>query len=488
MPGSQSSIDARHALRAAIVMTAARLAPGNGTPSLRHLALIAESHPISPPATWTDATALTLATQFAARGLQDVLSLGPELVGEYFDGVQLRRPASLSAGVRAQLYACVAEYCNGLGWTHVAARFGVEAQLFADSPGLLYRALTVSAVAESMNGEFAAADDAIRRAQELFVSQGWPPTERACAHFMAELVVASSRADEDHLRQISRQMTAARPDDPYWGFAADLAEVMARGFGRDFTGALALSAELLFGARRYSSFRTCRYYLVCLRADMLVARGEYEQALALLEGYESPPGHGVCFASQRSASLLHLGREQEVIAATEECAANEADHNLRTLVPLLARRALAFQRVGDARRAARTMESVLLLTGRTGRSLLPFVMLPLDEVSAVLDATAASRPALRSAVDEIVAALPRVTAPAPETPASPTFARLTTAERDLTEMLPTPLSLAAIAAVRGVSVNTVKSQARSIYVKLGVRSRIEAMDLLAAPYASGNPD
>jgi len=479
MPASASSTEARGALRAAIAMTAARLSPGNGVPHPRHLALIAESEPLLPPVVWTDAAALTLATQLAARGRQDALALGPGLIDGYFDGVQFRRPASLSVGIRAQLYASVAEYCCALGWTHVGARFAAEALLFADTPALRYRAHATGALAHAMNGEFATADDEIRRADDLFVAHGWDTRERAYCHFVAEITATSSRADAERLREIGIQMSAAQPDDPYWAFTAGLADVMARVFSQDFTGALAASAELLFGSRRHTSHRAVRYYLVCLRSDMLVARGEFVQALSLLAGYTSPVGHGVCFDSQRSASLLHLGREREVIAVTEACAANEADHNLRTLAPLLARRAVALQRLGDRRRAVQNMEAVLLLTGRTGRSVLPYVMLPREEVTALLDAVAEMRPALCDVIDGIRAALPRISAQTSEEPVDRTETRMTTTERELAQMLPTSLSLGEIAALRGVSVNTVKSQARSIYSKLGVDGRRGAVDVLA---------
>lgn len=479
MPGSQSSIDARRALRAAIATTASRVPPGNGVPSIRHLALIAESEPILTPAVWTDSAALTLATQFVARSRQDSLEEGCRLISRYFDGVRLRRPASLSAGVRTHLYACVAEYSGALGWTHMGARFAAEAQLFADTPSLLYRTTTLIALAQAMNGEFAAADTEIRRAQELFDAHGWPAVEKNYGHFAAEIAVASSRADVTGLRATSSQMTATHPDDPYWIFTAGMADVTAHLYSREFAEAFALSSQLLFSSRRLSSHSFPRQNLVCLHSDILVARGEFTQALSLLAQHESSPGHGICFASQRAASLLGLGRQRELLAETEACAADEAEHNLRTLVPLLVRRAVAFQRQGEARRAMQSFESALLLLVRAGISVMPFVMLPRDEVRALLDAVADARPALRGDIAELRIALPQVAAPLSTEPAPRADAGLTAAERELAAMLPTPMTLPDIALARGVSVNTVKSQARSIYTKLGVGGRRAAVEVLS---------
>lgn len=478
MPGSQSSIQARSVLRAAIAVTAARLVPGNGALQLRHLALIAESEPLTPPPTWTDASALTLSTQFSARALCDALGLGPGLVRRYFDGVRLRRPAQLSAGARAQLYSSVAEYCCALGWTHVGARFGAEAKLFADTPALHYRALATNALATAMNGDFSVASDEIARARRIFEVEGWPSSECSFSQFSAEMTVAASRGDASALRDIGRQMSDARPADPYWDFAAGVADVMARWFSGDVARGFALSTELLHGSRRHSSHRPWRLYLVCLQSDMLVARGEFGQALALLSGYESPEGHGVCFASQQSAALLHLRREHHLIAVTDACAANEADHNLRTLAPLLARRAVAFYRLDDERRALQSMESVVLMAGRAGRSILPYIMLPTDELNALLGAVAAARPALSDTVAEIRAALPQTSMPVHEESDPGRAARLTTTERGIADLFLTSLSISDIAEVRSVSVNTVKSQARSIYAKLGVSGRHEAVEVL----------
>ena len=56
---------------------------------------------------------------------------------------------------------------------------------------------------------------------------------------------------------------------------------------------------------------------------------------------------------------------------------------------------------------------------------------------------------------------------------------LTTAELRLVPLLPTHLSFREIAAQLFVSPHTVKTQVKSIYRKLGVSSRGEAVDLLS---------
>lgn len=467
-------------LRAAAARTAARLSPGNGLPPARDLALLAECEPLSPPALWTDDAAGILAAQLTARARQDALTLGSGLVDRFFDDVRLTRPASLSAGARSLLYSSVSEYTCSLALADVAARFADEALLFADTPGLTYRALAAGAFAAGLDGDVDKTERLLQDADELYRAQRWPSTERMLVTFFARITVAAARADADALEQIAADLRATQPGDAFWDFTAGMADVIARLFRGDIAGALAGSAHLLHSSGIHSSWRGCRLHVVCMHADLLVASGQLEEALALLAPWQSPEGHGVCFPTHRATVLLHLRRDRELIAETDLCAADEAGHNPRTLGPLLVRRALAFQRLGAHRRALRCMEAVVLLTERIGASAVPFLSLPLDELRFLFNAVAAERASARPVVDELLALLENAV-PATGDGAENTWAAgLTPTERTLASALATPSSLAEIARDRGVSLNTVRSQVRSIYVKLGVNGRAEAVQRLTS--------
>jgi LuxR family maltose regulon positive regulatory protein len=97
--------------------------------------------------------------------------------------------------------------------------------------------------------------------------------------------------------------------------------------------------------------------------------------------------------------------------------------------------------------------------------------------------TRAKRPGSRvstSFTNVMLHTLARGAAPASGSPPLPAqgalIEPLTRAELDLLPMLATELTYAEIAASRFVSVNTVKSQMQSIYRKLGVTSRIAAIE------------
>lgn len=478
MPGTPSSIDARAALRAAAVTTATRLAPGRGIPIPRHLALLAEAELPAPPAVWTDATAQTVAALLSARARRDALGDGSDAVRLYFDDVRLKRPAALSYGGRALLLSSAGEYCGAIGSAQQTARFGAEALLFADTPALRYRALSVIALGHAINGEYTATEGALAAAGEIFTAAGWPIDETAYLVFLAEILAASARCDVEGLTAVAEAMARARRDDPYWAYTARAAGVMTKLLRHRFADGRAEARELLHGCLRSASHRMVRHFLVCVLSDLYVAQGDDLQALAVLAPYENPEGHGICFSMQRATALLRLGRERELLAETEACVASETEHCLRTFTPVLLRRALAQQRLGNTRRAHQSMEAALLIMERTGTWATPFLMLPHDETRRLMRDVIAQNPEVRHLVAPLEAILSRVAAPDSDSTPAWAVQGLTPTERALASLLEGPLSLAEIARERGVSLNTVKSQVRSIYLKLGVSGRAEAIEQL----------
>jgi len=476
MPGTPSSIDARANLRAAVVTTATRLAPGRGVPIPRHLALLAEAELPPPPAVWTDVTAQTVGALLSARARRDALIDGSDAVRLYFDDVRLKRPATLSYGSRALLLASVGEYCAAIGSAQHAARFGAESLLFADTPALRYRALSVVALGHAINGEYAAADNALAEAQATFVSSGWPLDETAYLVFLAEILISSARCDIDRLATVPEAMARAQRDDAYWSYTARASGVMLKLLRHRFADGRAEARELLHGGLSGASHRMVRQFLLCVLSDLYVAQGDDRQALAVLAPYENPEGHGICFSMQRATALLRLGRERELLLETDACVASETEHCLRTFTPVLLRRAIAQHRLGSTRRASQSMESALLIMERTGTWATPFLMLPHDETHRLMEDVVDRNPELRNLMAPLEAILARVAAPDNESACASATRSLTPAERALASLLESPLSLAQIARERGVSLNTVKSQVRSIYLKLGVSGRAEAIE------------
>lgn len=463
------------ALRAASVQTLLRLEPGHGQPTARHLTLLAEVDPGPAPAVWTDARAGVLASILAARARRDALADGLALPQRYFEDGRLTRPASMSASTRSRLYASVSEYCSATGWPQIAARYAAESLLFAETDAQRYRAHSVHALALALNAEYIAAAAAIEQAHALFTAHGWHDDDLSHCLCLGEAMLALTRADVGRLRELADALQRTPSDQPYWNFGAAVMRVAAHFFDRDLAAGLAESRRLLHASDRARSPRLQRDLLLGMHADMLALHGEFDEALAVLATGVTQPGHAVCFPMQRAATLLLTGREREVIESTNACVAMHDEHCLRTLTPLLTRRAVAFLRLGHPRRATQSMESAIELISRTGGSLMPFLMIPSADAARLLDLVADERGDLVETITAMRAALPALAA---RQSMSPALSPLSPAERELATLLRTDQTTAEIARARGVSVNTVKSQMRSIYSKLGVSRREEAVAIL----------
>lgn len=478
MSDPESSTDPGTALRAAAAHTVLRLEPGHGQPLARHLALLAEAEPGPPPLVWTDARAMMLSAMLVARARHDALGEGLDLVSRYFDTGRLTRPAALSGPVRSGLFASVAEYCAAVGWPQLGGHYAAEALMFAETPGQRYRALSAQALCLGMNAEYPGAAKAVQEARHLFRTQGWDAVDVSHCLLLGEEFVTVSRADTARMREIVDELETAQPDDPYWMFCAGMIRVTTTFFDRAVPTGLSQARELLHGSGRSRSWRVARDLLVGLQADMLASLGEFEEALAVMSQAVTQPGHAVCFPMQRASVLLQMGRERELIDITNACVALHEEHCLRTLTPLLTRRAVAFLRLGNEKRAMQSMEAAVRLIQRTGGSVTPFFMIPLSDTDRLLDLVASHTPDLAPAVTATRKMLPRIAAPSTSADA---LTVLTATERELAHLLTSSLSLAEIARVRSVSMNTVKSQVRSIYGKLGVSSREEAVGILRGP-------
>lgn len=458
------------AVRAAAARVSSQLPPGSGPPLLRDLVLLAEVDPGPPPRAWTETQARLLSAVLVARARTDALSDDIGFVERYFEDGRLTRPAPLSMSARADLYASVAEYLGAVGWPQLAARYGADALIFATTPGERYRALSTLAQTLSVNAEFPQAIEVVSEARALFRSEGWAPEDSSLWLLYADALLALGRGDPESLREIAQEVDDARPDDPYWRFAAGLIGLTGRWLQGDIPTALAKARQLLHGSGRARSYRHMRERLLGMVSGLLAVQGEDAEALGVLARQESHSGHTICFPNLRATVLLQMGRDQELLDATDACVTMD-DHCLFALPSLLTRRAVAFLRLGHDKRASASMASALSLIERTGGSQLTFYMLLAGEVTRLLDLVAAERPDLAAEVAAARAALPHPGAAESEPETAGPQRELTVTERELSRLLLTDLSLAQIAQQRGVSVNTVKTQVRSIYSKWGVSNR-----------------
>jgi LuxR family maltose regulon positive regulatory protein len=262
--------------------------------------------------------------------------------------------------------------------------------------------------------------------------------------------------------------------------------------------------------------------LRCARADLELARGRYQEALAAFRGAEKVAatlvGPHTCVTSMRSGmlqTLVRLGQTAGVEQALAELGQDErASAEMRTaaaalrlatddpagaldvlgpvldgsvcgvsrlrMATVLLLEARARDALGDQATAGGVLERALDITESTG-IVLPFL---LDPAPALLKRHRGYRTAHPALIAQILDLLP---GPARSAPPSGSQARwayghgpdeqLTDSETRVLRYLPTHLTASEIAAELSVSVNTVSTHMHHLYAKLGVHRRHEAVDL-----------
>ncbi len=380
--------------------------------------------------------------------------------------------ASVSA-----FWAAASEAFVTAGWPRNGARFALEAEERADATGsdsARFRALALLTVSRALNGEYAAAASAAASARALERAHGWAASTATYPLLLGEILLASANLDTAALDSCAAQLREDPTGDVSWPATAAAATAMSLLVQGQTSEALTTIMTVTNGTDEPGVTEMIRGFSLGIHADLLLARGEPIRTLALLAGRKSPGGHALCFDMQRAAAHLQLGEYRSVITTTEACMRLGTEHCLRTIPPLLLRRAVAWDRLGREGVADRDFEDAFHLIVASGSST-PLLTVPRDDLVALLDRLGVRRPELGAKVSEVRARIVRV--PAARAPER-IMPLLTKREAELAHALRTGTPLRSIAASQHVSYNTVKSQSRSLYVKLAVTSRDEAVQVL----------
>ena len=417
---------------------------------------------------------LTTAAVIVARArtgrTEDALSLSQPVFSE--EGVL----ADIGDGARGALLLAASEAYVTAGWPRRATVLALRAAHYAagTDPAAEYRARALLAVSRALNGEYEQAGAEIDRCERLRAASGWTPSTADYPLLLGEILTASARLDGARLREIVLRLRHTAPYDLQWIATARTTEAMALLADNDVNRALPLVLSVIAGADEVGILDMIRGFAVGIHADLLLARGEARRTLTALKDRVSPPGHALCFDMQRAAALLLLGDDRRVLTVTDGCIRMGAEHCLRTIPPVLFRRALAFARLGHDRLADETFEEAFHLVLDSG-SATPLLTLPAGELHHLLDRLEARRPELADRVAVLKSRIAVVPASDADRPVLPAF---TKREGVLAVRLRTGASFAEIADQLHVSAHTVKTQAHSLYRKLGVNSRQETVAAL----------
>ncbi len=373
------------------------------------------------------------------------------------------------------LWNSLAEAYATAGLSSKAAFYGSRAEHLASASDdgwfPRFRALELQSVAYALNGESSEAVRMSAAASALSDAACW---ELGLAHFpllISDILVAASSLDADGLARAAATLRATEPDSPLWATTASVCEAavhLARG---ELAEGITLVRRALNGTGEWGFIGIVRGFALGVHADLLLAQAAAGDVLTLLDDAQSSMGHALCFDVQRSSAYIMLGRSREVLKATDVCVAMGADHCLRTLPPILLRRAVAFEQLGLSDAADQAFREAFLLV-RESHSLIGLLNLPPAIVDRLWDRLRGAHPDYADSIDTIVAVSSRF----PCNVAGATdFSAFTTREITLASMLRDGAEPVEIANALFLSTNTVKVHLRNIYRKLGVHTRAEAL-------------
>jgi LuxR family maltose regulon positive regulatory protein len=223
--------------------------------------------------------------------------------------------------------------------------------------------------------------------------------------------------------------------------------------------------EALLHDRQLSPFEAA--ILRNTRAELLVAVGEPEEALVVLEG--GGPPTGLVATLVRCLVLLALGRAKDAAVLMEPLLPSSSSWASTHPTWMLVMGALVFHEVGEREGAAALLSRGVAIASRSG-ALLPFARQGAVRMAQLIDRARELRldPASERLLDRLDLVKERIRLTAVR-------ARLSDRELVVLERLREAPATRRLAALLHVSPNTVKSQLQSIYRKLGVSTREEAL-------------
>ncbi len=324
----------------------------------------------------------------------------------------------------------------------------------------------VAAVLGVLTGRLAFADENLGRGQ----GDGQVADPDSVAGVPAELarvLLAAERSSDPQQPRIRRVIERARGTE-YGGLALVTLAYVLEADG-DHEQAMHVLWQADEAKDDYPECALVKFSALGVWLPTLVARHDLATALGALREVQPDPTHAVCPGSWEARVLLETGDFARAIELTRPCLQLGLDHAARSYGHALAVHAAALGAVRDTESADAVFARALSLAAVTGLRRI-FTTLPPDRMSELLQ-RAASAP-LPDASLQVVREIDAMLKPAPLPPVT----LLSSRERVVLEQLVSGRSVHQIAWALSVSPNTVKTQTRSVYRKLGVASRESAVE------------
>ncbi|TQO21087.1 ATP/maltotriose-dependent transcriptional regulator MalT [Rhodoglobus vestalii] len=348
-------------------------------------------------------------------------------------------------------------------------------------PASTYRALSGLALTLTVNGELAATQELINRAraleQELDLSHSYTAAEIA----WCECLIRAFKGEERTIPAVTVPASNHPRFDDIWArvstFAA--AQTMFRA-GRNpaAAGVLRNLLSSLAGRHKIPLFRQT---IASVLSRILTASNQPGAALTVLKGESSNEAHFPCIESARALAHIARGDPLAAIEATNACIELGHEHATASLISVYIARTLAFESTDLPTSAEDAFITAASIAANAGMR----VNLETLAGQQLVDVRARSQmvmPEADALAVNIKCSDVQQSRGHPQQLTKPTIR-----EREILGELTSPLTLVEIAAKLFISKNTLKTHTRSLYRKLGVTSRQEAMDI-AHTWGMGTPN
>lgn len=328
----------------------------------------------------------------------------------------------------------------------------------------LHSALGTKAVAAALRGRAREARAHLERAAAVPVGSGGMWHRAMVWERCARGLVGLLELDLETAREALESLDDVAPDEEAWAVIAFLRAHVAvfddphRGLGRLRETAAAETA-------RRPSGSLAAELLGSVEVNLLHACREGTRAARRMRARREGRAIGQT-ASQLARVALALGLDEEARRRAVERGGDLAAVPWARVISRTVE-AIAAHRLGRGEEAAKALSDAVVTAGSAG-VVMPFALVPWEELSAIADQ--AGDLAARDLLDS-----PRVSALRDTLPARLEQIELTDREAVVLRALLDEPSQEGIASSLFVSTNTVKSQLRAVYRKLGATSRDEAL-------------
>jgi DNA-binding CsgD family transcriptional regulator len=388
----------------------------------------------------------------------------------------IRRAAPVNPpNAQAAAYVALSEafllnvfYREGIVCARRAREYAVEA---ADD-SVMVAAESLLSAGLAMNGELEAANEARRAAFDISQRRGW--VRPVWATVLSELYVQARKRDAAALQSVLDAFGDPRSEDAVEQATVSYGRCLVFNASGDYRSVISAAQALIHGVALSETpafFRERATAMTCIAFTQL---GDPASALALVADSVSPPGHTTCYELFRATAYLQLGEPRKALQETETCVRDVPRHSLSTLPSIYLRRAVANELLERTDQADEDYSRASHLAAEIG-AVGPALGLDLDVLRRLLHRLIVKEPDFGKVITATIPLDGEYPRPAP---LPFTLPRLTEREKVLAGWLVTDRTFVDIAKRLHVSPNTIKTQAKSLYRKLEVSTRAEAVEKL----------